>query len=106
MCNDYGSEDASPIDYANGAADYVWTAGGEDIFMIKDSLRIAGAWLEAYNYNMDLFLPIPNSEKNRKAYDDLKGYDQGDTVFYQGTLWHAKVPTDPDKTAICFLRSR
>ena len=43
---------------------------------------------------MDLFLPIPNSEKNRKAYDDVKGYDQGDTVFYQGTLWHAKVPTD------------
>ena len=63
--------------------------------MIKDSLRIAGAWLEAYNYNMDLFLPIPNSEKNRKAYDDVKGYNQGDTVFYQGTLWHAKVPTDP-----------
>ena len=94
LCNDYGSEDASPIDYGNGAADYVWTPG-EDIFMIKDSLRIAGAWLEAYNYNMDLFLPIPNSEKNRKAYDDVKGYNQGDTVFYQGTLWHAKVPTDP-----------
>ena len=36
MCNDYGSLDASPIDYANGASDYVWTAG-EDIFLIRFS---------------------------------------------------------------------
>jgi len=92
-CNDYGSLDASPIDYANGAADYVWTPG-EDIFLIKDSLRIAGAWLEAYNYNLELLLPVSNSQKNRKAYDDGNGYDQGDTVYYQGTLWHAIVPAD------------
>ena len=93
MCNDYGSEDASPIDYANGAADFVWTAG-EDIFLIKDSLRIAGAWFEAYNYNLDLFLPISNSEKNRKAFDDGKDYEQGDTVFYQGMLWRSIIPAD------------
>ena len=92
MCNDYGSLDASPIDYGNGAADYVWTTG-EDIFLIQDSLRIAGSWLEAYNYNLDLFLTISNSEKNRKAFDDGKDYAQGDTVFYQGTLWYASVPS-------------
>ena len=93
LCNDYGALDASPIDYANGAADYVWTPG-ENIFLIKDSLRIAGAWLEAYNYNLELLLPVPNSQKNRKAYDDGSDYAQGDTVFYQGTLWHAIVPAD------------
>ena len=92
-CNDYGALDASPIDYANGAADYVWTPG-ENIFLIKDSLRIAGAWLEAYNYNLELLLPVSNSQKNRKAYDDGSDYAQGDTVFYQGTLWHAIVPAD------------
>ena len=92
MCNDYGSLDASPIDYGNGAADYVWTTG-EDIFLIQDSLRIAGAWLEAYNYNLDLLLTLSNSEKNRKAFDDGKDYEQGDTVFYQGTLWYALVPS-------------
>ena len=63
--NDYGALDASPIDYQNGAADYVWTPG-EDIFLIQDSLRIAGAWLEAYNYNLELLLPVPNSQKNGK----------------------------------------
>ena len=93
MCNDYGSLDASPIDYANGAADFVWTAG-EDIFLIQDSLRIAGAWFEAYNYNLDLFLPISNNEKNRKAFDDGKSYAQGDTVYYQGMLWRSKIPAD------------
>ena len=92
--NDYGALDASPIDYQNGAADYVWTPG-EDIFLIQDSLRIAGAWLEAYNYNLELLLPVPNSQKNRKAYDDGKEYAQGDTVFFQGTLWRAKLPADP-----------
>jgi len=91
--NDYGSEDASPIDYANGAADYVWTPG-EDIFLIKDSLRIAGAWLEAYNYNLDLLLPISNNLKNRIAYDDSRDYDQGDTMFYQGSLWRSVIPAD------------
>ena len=93
MCNDYGALDASPIDYANGAADFVWTAG-EDIFLIQDSLRIAGAWFEAYNYNLDLFLPVSNNEKNRKAFDDGKSYAQGDTIYYQGMMWRAKVPAD------------
>jgi len=93
MCNDYGSADASPIDYANGAADYVWTSG-EDIFLIQDSLRIAGAWFEAYNYNLDLLLPLSNSYKTRKAYDNTKDYSQGDTVFYQGSLWRSLVPAD------------
>ena len=91
-CNDYGSLDASPIDYPNGAADYVWTSG-EDIFLIRDSLRIAGAWIEAYNYNMDLIIPISNRDKNSKAYDDGKEYGQGDTVYYQGTLWYSLEPS-------------
>ena len=92
-CNDYGSLDASPIDQNNGASDYVWTPG-EDIFLRYDSLRIAGAWIEAYNYDLDLLLPLDNSYKSRKAYDDGKDYNQGDTVFYQGSLWRALVPTD------------
>ncbi len=87
-CNDYGSLDSSPIDFNNGAGDFVWTPG-EDIFLIKDSLRIAGAWLEAYNYNLNLALALENSYKSRKAFDDTKDYNQGDTIFYQGSLWYA-----------------
>ena len=66
--NDYGLNNSSPIDYNNGASDFVWTPG-EEIFLIKDSLRIAGAWLEAYNYNLNLQILIDNDWKNRKAFD-------------------------------------
>jgi len=86
--NDYGSANSSPIDYNNGASDFVWTPG-EEIFLIKDSLRIAGAWLEAYNYNLNLNVGIDNEYKSRKTYDPTKEYSQGDTIFYQGSLWHA-----------------
>ena len=86
--NDYGSLDSSPIDYNNGASNFVWTPG-EDISLINDSLRIAGAWIEAYNYNLNLELPLENAYKSRKAFDDTKDYVQGDTIFYQGSLWHA-----------------
>ena len=86
-CNDYGSANSSPIDYSNGASDFVWTPG-EEIFLIKDSLRIAGAWLEAYNYNLNFNIFLEDF-KNRKAYDASKDYSQGDTIFYQGSLWHA-----------------
>lgn len=92
-CNDYGSFDASPIDFSNGAGDYVWTPG-EDIFLIKDSLKIAGLWVETYNYNLDLFIPISNSEKSNKAYNSNKSYDSGDEVYYQGSLWTASLPAD------------
>ena len=86
--NDYGSLNSSPIDYNNGASDFVWTPG-EEIFLIQDSLRIAGAWLEAYNYNLNLNVGIDNEYKSRKSYDPTKEYSQGDTIFYQGSLWHA-----------------
>ena len=86
--NDYGSLNSSPIDYNNGASDFVWTPG-EEIFLIQDSLRIAGAWLEAYNYNLNLNVGLDNEYKSRKAYDPTKEYSQGDTIFYQGSLWHA-----------------
>ena len=86
--NDYGSLNSSPIDYNNGASDFVWTPG-EEIFLIQDSLRIAGAWLEAYNYNLNLNVGIDNDYKSRKAYDPTKEYSQGDTIFYQGSFWHA-----------------
>ena len=86
--NDYGSLNSSPIDYNNGASDFVWTPG-EEIFLIQDSLRISGAWLEAYNYNLNLNVGIDNEYKSRKTYDPTKEYSQGDTIFYQGSLWHA-----------------
>ena len=86
--NDYGSNNSSPIDYNNGASDFVWTPG-EEIFLIKDSLRISGAWLEAYNYNLNLQILIDNDWKNRKAFDPNKDYNQGDTIVYQGSVWYA-----------------
>ena len=86
--NDYGSLDSSPIDYNNGASNFVWTPG-EDISLISDSLRIAGAWLETYNYNLNLELYLDNAYKSRKAYDEAKNYNVGDTIFYQGSLWYA-----------------
>ena len=86
--SDYGSLDSSPIDYNNGASNFVWTPG-EDISLISDSLRIAGAWLETYNYNLNLELYLDNAYKSRKAYDEAKNYNVGDTIFYQGSLWYA-----------------
>ena len=73
-CNDYGAFDASPIDFSNGAGNYVWTPG-EDIFLIKDSLKIGGLWVEAYNYNLDLAIPISNSMKSNRAYNSNKSYE-------------------------------
>ena len=90
-CNDYGAFDASPIDFSNGAGNYVWTPG-EDIFLIKDSLKIGGLWVEAYNYNLDLAIPISNSEKSNKAYNSNKSYELGEQVFFQGTMWYALIP--------------
>ncbi len=87
-CNDYGSFNASPIDFNNGAGNFVWNPG-EEIFLIKDSLRIAGNWIETYNYNLNLSLAIDNNYKSQRAYDDGKDYNQGDTIFYQGSLWKA-----------------
>ena len=37
-------------------------------------------------------MPISNNLKNRIAYDDSRDYDQGDTMFYQGSLWRSIVP--------------
>ena len=87
-CNDYGALNSSPIDYSNGASNFIWTPG-EEIFLIKDSLRIAGAWVEAYNYNLNLGLLFNNDFKSRKAFDDTKQYSLGDTIFYQGSAWYA-----------------
>ena len=92
-CNDYGSFDASPIDFSNGAGNYVWTPG-EDIFLIKDSLKIGGLWVEAYNYNLDLAIPLSNSVKSNRAYNSNKSYDLGEEVFFQGSLWYAFTPAD------------
>ena len=93
MCNDYGSLDASPIDFANGAGNYVWTSG-EDIFLIRDSLKIAGEWVEAYNYNLDLVIPISNAEKSNTAYNESKSYDENSIIFYQGNSWYSFLPAD------------
>tara|TARA_B100000767_G_C19673169_1_gene496155 strand:- start:21 stop:1160 length:1140 start_codon:yes stop_codon:yes gene_type:complete len=92
-CNDYGAFDASPIDFSNGAGNYVWTPG-EDIFLIKDSLKIGGLWVEAYNYNLDLAIPLSNSVKSNRAYNSNKSYDLGEQVFFQGSLWYAFTPAD------------
>ena len=92
-CNDFGSGDLNPFDVDNGAGNLVWTPG-ENIRLTTDSLQIGGVWSESYNYDLDIFLPVNNSDKNRKAYDEIKDYDQGDTIYYQGLLWYATIPVD------------
>ena len=92
-CNDYGLLDASPIDFSNGAGNYVWTPG-EDISLIRDSLKIAGAWVEAFNYKLELRVPISNSQKSNKAYNQTKSYEIGEQVYYQGSMWYALLPAD------------
>ena len=90
-CNDYGYFDASPVDYDNGASDFIWTRK-EEVFFRKDSLKIAGEWIEAYNYNLDLELFIDNRTKSRKAFDDSKDYEKGDTIYYHQMLFVASIP--------------
>ena len=97
-CNDFGSEDLNPIDFENGASDYVWNRG-EDIFLRYDSIRVAGEWIEAYNYNLDLSLWIENGVQtqwwpSRDEYDDSKDYNQGNIIYYKQMLWVASIPTD------------
>ena len=92
-CNDFGSEDASPVDFNNGAADYVWTSG-EDIFLARDTLKIAGTWSEKHNYNLDLFYQWPSRLKSKFEFDGQKAYEQGDTIFFKNTLWVASIPSE------------
>ena len=66
-CNDYGALNSSPIDYSVMEQVILFGTPGEEIFLIKDSLRIAGAWVEAYNYNLSLGLLFNNDFKSRKA---------------------------------------
>ncbi len=86
--SDYGSLNANPIDYNNGASDFVWTPG-EQIFLVGDTLRISGSFVETYNYNLNLGLLFNNEFKSRKVFDENKEYSQGDTIFYKGSMWHA-----------------
>ena len=88
-CNDFGTENASPIDFSNGASNFVWDPG-EEVFLIKDSLRISGEWIETYNYNLNLLLFY--WFEAWKDYDDTKDYGQGDYVFFQGSVWYAEIP--------------
>ena len=92
-CNDFGSLDASPVDFNNGAADYVWNSG-EDIFLAKDTLKIAGTWTEKHNYNLDLFYSWGARYQNKFEFESGKTYEQGDTVFYKSALWVAAVPSE------------
>ena len=92
-CNDFGSSDASPVDFNNGAADYVWTQG-EDIFLARDTLKIAGTWSEKHNYNLDLFYSWGSRFENKFEFDGQKVYEQGDTVFFKNTAWIASVPSE------------
>ena len=89
---------SGPIDFENGAGDYVWNRG-EDIFLRYDSIRVAGEWIEAYNYNLDLSLWIENGVQtqwwpSRDEYDDSKDYNQGNIIYYKQMLWVASIPTD------------
>ena len=90
-CNDFGSSDASPVDFNNGAADYVWTQG-EDIFLARDTLKIAGTLSEKHNYNLDLFYSWGSRFENKFEFDGQKVYEQGDTVFFKNTAWVASLP--------------
>ena len=92
-CNDFGSVDASPVDFNNGAADYVWTSG-EDIFLARDTLKIAGTWSEKHNYNLDLFYDWGSRFKSKFEFDGQKVYEQGDTIFFKNTLWIASIPSE------------
>ena len=92
-CNDFGSSDTGPFDIENGALNLVWTPG-ENIRLKFDSLQIGGIWSESYNYDLDIFLPVRSSEQTKKSYDEIKDYNQGDTVFFQGLLWHATLPAE------------
>ena len=90
-CNDFGSQDANPFDIDNGASDLVWTPG-EDIRLTGDSLQIGGLWTESYNFDLNIFLPVRSSDQTNKAYDEVRDYDQGDTIYYRGLLWRAIIP--------------
>ena len=71
----------------------MWTPG-ENIRLKFDSLQIGGVWSESYNYDLDIFLPVRSSEQTKKSYDEIKDYNQGDTVFFQGLLWYATLPAE------------
>ena len=97
-CDDFGALDAGPTDESNGALDLVWNRS-EEIYLRRDSIRVAGELIETYNYNLDLSLWVPNDFtaqwwRTRLEYDNTKGYDQDDTIYYKQMLWVASVPTD------------
>ena len=96
-CDDFGSLDAGPTDESNGARDLVWNRS-EEIYLRRDSIRVAGELIETYNYNLDLSLWVPRDYsaqwwRTRSEYDHTKGYDQGDTIYYKQMLWVASIPT-------------
>ena len=92
-CNDFGMNDGSVVDYSLGASDFVWTRG-EDIKFISDSLRVAGEWVETYNYNLDLSMFMQQGMGQNQEYDINKNYEQDDVVLYKEMLWYASVPVD------------
>jgi len=92
-CNDFGRYNDSPAAYGDGASDFVWTRG-EEIFLISDSLRVAGEWIVTYNYNLDLTFFINPRQESKNEYNPSNSYVQGDLVFYKQMLWVAETPAD------------
>ena len=93
-CNDFGTNNTSPLAFNDGAGDYVWTRG-EDILMQKDTIKVAGEWESKYNYNFNLnFFREPGSGFSMKEYDELKSYNIDDTVSFKQMSWVATLPVD------------
>ena len=88
--NDYGYNNSNPLDFENGASDFTWTRN-EVIKLRYDSLKVAGTWIEASNYELQLnwIWGRQGFNTNSTNFDLNKEYFSGDTVNYKQMLWRA-----------------
>ncbi|HJM94741.1 MAG TPA: hypothetical protein QF698_01610, partial [Candidatus Marinimicrobia bacterium] len=101
-CNDFGYNNSNPIDFENGASDFTWTRN-ELLKLRYDSLKVAGTWIEASNYELQLDWFVPPNV-NRLQFNASKEYFAGDTVYFKQMLWSAHGPvafgTEPDPRTV------
>ena len=101
-CNDFGHNNSNPIDFENGASDFTWTRN-ELLKLRYDSLKVAGTWIEASNYELQLDWFVPPNV-NRLQFNASKEYFAGDTVYFKQMLWSAHGPvafgTEPDPRTV------
>jgi len=89
--NDYGYNNSNPLDFENGASDFTWTRN-EVIKLRYDSLKVAGTWIEASNYQLQLnwIWGRQGFNTNSTNFNPNKEYFSGDTVNYKQMLWRAE----------------